>query len=295
LGSVNDLAIVDVSDWEVRLPEPGGSDANVWLRDPESDDYALFKPVVARKGRRQGEDWAEKVVEQVASLVGIPSARIRMATLRGRSGLISYDLASVGSELQTGAVLIGEIDNRLVPRAKERLGHNLDNIRRVLAPLAAVGMSDGFTAYDQFCGYLVLDGLVANRDRHEENWGVLRDAAGKVTLAPSYDHGNSLGFNLKDELRLREVDRDPELLTWASRAFADRFENSRKVTLVDFAVDALRQARAGTAEYWLGRLAMVTASDWGTVVSRTPEMSEACRTFCVRLLTTNQRRLLDGT
>lgn len=214
---MSDLAIVDVSNWEVRFPEPGGSDANVWLRDPEADEYALFKPVVAKVGRRQGEDWAEKVVEQVAGLVGVPSARIRMATRDGVPGLLSYDLSLAGHELQTGAVLIGEIDDRLVPRARERLGHNLTNIKSVLAPLLAVGMPSGFNAFDQFCGYLVLDALVANRDRHEENWGVLRDPAGRVTLAPSYDHGNSLGFNLQDDRRLMELDRDPQLEKWASR------------------------------------------------------------------------------
>jgi hypothetical protein len=57
---VTDLAIADVSAWEVRFPEPGGGDANVWLIDPESDECALFRPVVAKAGRRQGEDWAEK-------------------------------------------------------------------------------------------------------------------------------------------------------------------------------------------------------------------------------------------
>lgn len=86
---VTDLAIVDVSDWEVRIPEPGGSDANVWLFDPETEADALFKPVVAKAGRRQGEDWAEKVVEQVAALIGVPSARIRMAIRNGHPGLLS--------------------------------------------------------------------------------------------------------------------------------------------------------------------------------------------------------------
>jgi hypothetical protein len=182
-------------------PEPGGGDANVWLIEPGTDGLcALFKPVVAKAGRRQGEDWAEKAVEQIAHLLNIPSARILMATRRGQAGLLSYDLAPGGSELQTGAVMIGEIDDRLIPRAKERFGHNLDNIYVVLSRLAAVAMPDKFTAYDQFCGYLILDALVANRDRHEENWGVLRDPEGRVTLAPSYDHGNSLGFNLADAL-----------------------------------------------------------------------------------------------
>ena len=190
--------------------------------------------------------------------------------------------------------MIGEIDDRLIPRAKERLGHNLDHVYQVLSPLDAVAMPGGLTAYDQFCGYLFLDALVANRDRHEENWGVLRDPEGRVTLAPSYDHGNSLGFNLTDKVRIRELARDPQLVKWAGRGFADRFERCQEVTLVEFAYRALKQATSATGDYWHGRLAYITTTDWETLINRTPEMSEACRTFCIRLLTTNQRRLLDG-
>ena len=291
---MTDLAIADVSGWEVRFPEPGGGDANVWLIDPETKKYALFKPVVAKAGRRQGEDWAEKAVEQIADILGVPSARIRMAIRHSQAGLLSYDLAPAGSELQTGAVVIGEIDDRLIPRAKERLGHNLENVYQVLSPLDAVGMPVGFTAYDQFCGYLFLDALVANRDRHEENWGVLRDAQGRVTLSPSYDHGNSLGFNLTDKFRIRELARDPHLVKWASRGIADRFEGCQEVTLIEFAGRALKQATPATGDHWHGRLAQITTADWETLINRTPEMSEACRTFCIRLLTMNQRRLLDG-
>lgn len=114
-----------------------------------------------------------------------------------------------------------------MPRAKERLGHNLANIQTVLAPRQAIEMPDSFTAFDQFCGYLVMDALVANRDRHEENWGVLRDPDGLVTLAPSYDHGNSLGFNLLDNRRLLELGRDPELKRWARSLRDGRAEASR--------------------------------------------------------------------
>lgn len=134
-------------------------------------------------------------------------------------------------------MLIGEIDDRLVPRSKERLGHNLRNIEVVLGHLPATSIMGtvDFTAYDQFCGYLILDALVANRDRHEENWAVLRDLGGQVTLAPSYDHGNSLGFNLEDRRRTLQLAQDPGLATWAGRGLADRFEDGRNVTLVDFA------------------------------------------------------------
>lgn len=95
---MDDLSIVDVSDWDVDLWEPGGSDANIWLIDPETQGRALFKPVVAKLSRRQGEDWAEKAVERLAALIGVPTARISMAVRNGKSGLLSYDLAD-GCEL----------------------------------------------------------------------------------------------------------------------------------------------------------------------------------------------------
>lgn len=60
-------------------------------------------------------------------------------------------------------------------------------------------------------GYLVLDALVGNTDRHHENWGVLveqREQDGVppeffLRLAPTYDHASSLGRELTDETRER--------------------------------------------------------------------------------------------
>lgn len=286
--------VVDVTDWEVRSVEPGGSDENRWLSDPASGEQALFKPVVAKHGRRQGEDWAEKVVERVAGHLGVPAARIVMARWNGRPGLLSFDVAPSGFELHTGAVVVGVVDPRLVPRSKDRLGHNLSNIKVVLCPWPAVGMPTGFTAFDQFCGYLLLDALVANRDRHEENWGVLRAPDGALSLAPSYDHGNSLGFNLEDGYRDRQLGHDPDLSRWAARGTADRFEGGREVSLVDFALDALSSsASPGAARFWLHRLGAVTPAMWESTVTGVPEMSDTCRTFCIQLLITNQRRLLS--
>lgn len=37
------------------------------------------------------------------------------------------------------------------------------------------------TGFDVFVGYLLLDALVAKRDRHEQDWAVLRAWAGRKT------------------------------------------------------------------------------------------------------------------
>lgn len=183
-----------------------------------------------------------------------------------------------------------------MPRARERLGHNLDNIHRVLAPLPAANIGGrGLTAFDQFCGYLVLDALVANRDRHEENWGVLRDPSGRLSLAPSFDHGNSLAFNVTDDYRRRQLERDPTLTSWCRHGCADRFEAGREITLVDFAHQALRRATPESTDLWLDRLGNITSQDWADAIDPIPEMSGVCRTFCLQLLSTNQRRLLRVT
>ncbi len=52
-------------------------------------------------------------------------------------------------------------------------------------------------AYDlekEFVAVPVFDALIANNDRHCDNWGVLSGSKG-YRLAPIYDNGSSLGFN----------------------------------------------------------------------------------------------------
>ncbi|MFC4783295.1 hypothetical protein ACT8ZV_02395 [Nocardioides sp. MAHUQ-72] len=286
--------ILDVSDWPLESVEPGGSEPNHWLWTP-AGGRVLFKPVVARDGRRQGEDWAEKIVEQLAGAIGVPAARIDMAVRDGKSGLVSADLAPEGWELQAGAVLIGAIDSRLTAKARNRLGHNLTNMHAVLSglPATAPGMSS-FTAYDQVCGYLMLDAWVANPDRHEANWGVLQSPEGEVTLAGSFDHGNSLGFNLTEQRYQSLLAKPRGVEEWAARGYAVRFEDRRSTPLVDLVSEAFGLASPGTGSYWKERLAAVSEANCELVISRTPVMSAACRTFCLRLLSINKRRLLDG-
>jgi len=59
----------------------------------------------------------------------------------------------------------------------------------------------------ELAGYLVLDALIGNTDRHHENWGLVvqvqREARkASLTVAPSYDHASSLGRELRDDRRV---------------------------------------------------------------------------------------------
>lgn len=274
-----------------RIPVPGWSMARA---RGGCSSQRLFAT-----GRRQGEDWAEKVAAELASLMGLPAATVSMAVRETVPGCLSRDLKpDVGWQMQTGAVLISEVDPRLTVRGKDRLGHNLDNIAQVLETAAVpIGLGlpslpSSLRAFDVFCGFLMFDAWIANLDRHEENWSVLQAPTGRQHLAPSYDHGNSLGFNLLDNKRAAILRGNPSLEQWAAKATATRFEQGKHLSLVDHAESAVTRAQKGTGSFWRARIASVTPTALETVVNAAPEMSELARTFCLRLLDVNRERLL---
>jgi len=71
-------------------------------------------------------------------------------------------------------------------------------------------------------GYLMLDTLIGNQDRHDENWGFVLclDRSRRVTLAPTFDHASSLGRNESEKNRMRRLetkDRGDSVEAYAAR------------------------------------------------------------------------------
>jgi hypothetical protein len=55
----------------------------------------------------QGEDWAERVVAEVATQLRLPCAQVELAERGGRRGSLSRNLRPAGWELHHGAVVPG--------------------------------------------------------------------------------------------------------------------------------------------------------------------------------------------
>jgi hypothetical protein len=292
------LEVLDISAWTVAASETIGDDEKVWLRDP-ADVRWLFKPVVVHAGWRQGEDWAERISCEIARAFGIPAATVELAVRDDRPGCISKNVIPSNWELQPGAVPLSGMVDGYESRAKLRIGHNLSNIERILIDCQLPPDSDlPFQgAFNLFAGYLVFDALIANCDRHDENWALLRDLVTDQppSLAPSYDHANSLGFNLQDAARARLVS-EGKVADWAGKGRAMRFEHrSNEVpTLVQLAKDALTRTDADVRDYWHERVAQLGADSWESLVEEVPVLSVPSRTFVLELLRANRRRVLDG-
>ncbi|MDO5513520.1 HipA domain-containing protein [Corynebacterium sp.] len=253
--------LIDVSSWPILGTEPSGSEGAQWLKDAD-DHHWLHKNVEIKDVNRQGEDWAEVTSTAVANILGVPVARTRLCRRDGVDGSLSLSIRPERFDLWSGGTILldafpdcGYVPGEKARNGVTRPGHSLQRIREALrfttsTESAPAACADGF---DCFVGYLLLDAIVANRDRHEENWALLVPRIGDSapSLAPSFDHGSALGFGLTDDKRMFLLEDEQRLRKWVKKGTAWRFEHTgRPPTLVDFAVDALRHANESAQDHW---------------------------------------------
>ncbi len=308
---MRDYVDVDVSTWSLMRVEPMGSKPDkLWLRGSDSHDDKpvswLFKPRgMQREKNRQfprGEDWAEKIVAEVAAALAIPAAGVQLAHRGDQFGIISRNVTE-GRALVLGNEILSGADPDYDPdRQRNVPGYTVEAVVSALEGLGATApiSSQGIDAASIFAGYLVLDALVANMDRHHENWGVLVDQRGLAPplLAPTFDHASSLGFQLSDEERTERLDTadgNRMLDRYAERGRSRHFAGSPG--LVNLALDALDRFCTGSCrDGYLGRLEALNDQTLSSVVDAVPDgrMSLPARRFCARLMGINRRRLLDG-
>jgi hypothetical protein len=159
-----------------------------------------------------GEDWAEKVAAEIAQAIGIRAATVELAEYAGRRGCISLNFVDVeaGQALVHGnEVLAMQVTGYDKGKIFRQSDHTLENIDAAIRGLFAADLADGILT--ELAGYLVLDALIGNTDRHHENWGLLvhfqpEPRAVTLSVAPSFDHASSLGRELLDGRRLELLD-----------------------------------------------------------------------------------------
>ena len=279
-----------------------GSKQKFWFRDAEGELW-LFK--YARPGT--GEHWAEKLAAAIADEIELPHAEVELARREGAWGVITRDFTASGSRaLVHGNELLTELDAEYPMEKRYRVrAHTLDAISAVLGqpfiePPRALDVPAGFRPFDVFTGYLMLDALIGNTDRHHENWGVLLTSAEprRAELAPTYDHASSLGRELSEGRRSRRdtrTGREPasQYFARARSALFSTPEAERPMSPIEaFRAASARAAPAG--QFWLDRLRGLGDALLGCVEAVPPEAMEAgARAFCRQLLGIGVQTLLD--
>ncbi len=305
--NMNEYKIVDISEWRRADDEPMGGKPKFWVHDARETVW-LFK-----RQSQGGDHWAEKLAAEIADLLTIPHASMELATYKNAPGVITKDFTDNGGlgTLILGNDLLLKADPTYPKHGRFRLTQH--TVRRALgvldqefikAPPILMEPRAFCRAPDVFVGYLMLDAIVGNTDRHHENWGVLKKNGGnshpRMELAPSFDHAASLGQILTErekKKRLETRDSRYTVKAYASRArsaiYGDEEDRKSLHTIDAFALAAEFRPAAGS--YWLESLRNLDNEQIESLTRAAPEacMSEISKKFTIRMLQCNRKKILE--
>jgi hypothetical protein len=278
---------------------PDGVLRKNWYKIPGLGD-CLFKEAksadwIFNDDRDAKTDWTEKVVSEIAKLLKIPVAQYEFATgyfdgsVNIIEGILSVNCIPENSIVFTGEdLLLSNIDRY---RSDNLADYTIENCLKsleladVLPPENWQQPTGIVTGSELFVGYLMLDALCINRDRHYHNWGAVA-IKNRIELIPSFDHGLSLGGT--DNISFA-VDR------YAAQ-FKSPFQNNKQQQLSTLAaLEVAAQFYPSTTRIWQEQLGQVDLTQITEILERIPpeRITPAAAKFALDLIAHNQRRILE--
>jgi hypothetical protein len=289
--------------------EPMGTKPKFWFTHTDGRRW-LFK--FNRPGH--GEDWSEKITTECAEALGLSHAIVELATFEDQPGVMALDFTErrAAGILVHGNELLGEIVGSAYPTQTnfKVSEHTVDRVMQILGfpvirlPPGLTPPPDILTAADLFVGYLLLDALVGNTDRHHANWALLakptpRGGPVAVSIAPTFDHASSLGRELSDHERherLTTRDRNRTVARYLARAESRfyRAAGEPKPLSPHAAFLEAAKTRPLAARAWLTVLKGIADEQFQQVVQEVPaaRITPEARAFAAEVLSLNRQSLL---
>ncbi len=301
--------LVELSPVANDLEQLGTKEKFWFFYADDTETLQLFK--YSRAGT--GEHWSEKCAAEFCRLLDIPHANYDLAKFNGRFGIVTENIIPIGFRMVMGnevlhsstsdyprPLLPGEKPVRVREHTIIRVLGLLDK-ESIKPPIFDINI-DGLNAADVFCGYLMLDALISNQDRHHENWAImLNNETGEQFLCPTYDHAASLGREMLDyerneRLTTKDINRQIPSFVRKARSELFKVKTDRKPLLT---VDAFKHAvegRDGARNHWLGKLSALSEESIAEVFNQVPSLciSDCARRFATLMVIENRKRLLQN-
>ncbi|MEZ0194071.1 hypothetical protein Q1Z72_13775 [Pseudomonas qingdaonensis] len=300
--------IFDVSQYRKDQVEPLGTKSKYWCSGPDGHDY-LFKSIETYDSNynlisRGGEDWAEKIACEIAKFLSVPCADYDLANNGSSRGVITKNfIGHSNAYLVTGNEVLRNYSSFAVQEESAKAERQeilsvYSILRRIIRhkPVGFNSLPGVKTAADFFMGYLMLDSLISNQDRHSENWGLIVTGK-KRHLAPTFDHAASLGRNEsaeEKERRLLSRDKGQQVSTYVLRAKSYFYlRGARLRTLKAFQFFGVLTPVAALS--WLERLDLLTIAEMQAIIDKVPTevMSDVSKKFAIEMLVCNKSNMME--
>jgi len=193
--------VIDTSLWKKDAKsQASGTRSKFWLIEPNTCADNPTKHLFKIPTEGTGGHWAEFIASKLGERLGFHTATVELAQYNGVFGTISKNFREKTEDLFEGGDLFLSQFESFSRYSLEF--YELPHIINILS------------TYDlerEFVNIPIFDALIANNDRHCDNWGVLTGPSG-IRLAPIYDNGSSLGFN-ETLQRKKKMITDDRMLT----------------------------------------------------------------------------------
>ncbi|MBE4200895.1 hypothetical protein HJ090_00920 [Vibrio parahaemolyticus] len=286
-----------------------GTKEKFWFRFKGGNVRWLFK----YSRENTGEHWSEKVAEQLCKELGIPHVSYEMAQMNERYGIVSPNVIPENCRMIMGNEVLHKDSPSTYPKpvkdTQQFVRIKEHTVQRVLGCFDLSGVLPpkdwdsikGLNAGDVFCGYLMLDALISNQDRHHENWAIVIDSETKERyLCETYDHAASLGRELLDterEDRLKTNDKNRKVEKFVQKARSELFKlkTDRKPLLTIDAFFISVEKREHAKIFWLERLRALTDDKIRAIFNNIPTevISDVARTFSLQMVLENKKKVIS--
>jgi len=271
-----------------------GTKEKYWIYDVTTDEKKLFK--IGRPNT--GENWAEIVAYEIGKHIGLKVAIYELAVYGSKQGTVSTNFVQNDERLIHGNELLVKIDKSYPSdRFYKVREYKLDTVLSFIKILERAENIEIHNALDAFIGYIVFDCLIANQDRHHENWGLIVGLGKKLRLTPSFDHASGFGCKVQEDEaknRLNAKDKNYTVEAFCTRAktpFYDR--DSKQLSTIEACRVLAKHDRESFCK-WVEKIEKVEDSFYEEIFEKIPMefVNEYSKQFALEILKENTKRLI---
>lgn len=210
------MALIDISNWPSGNQRfvPIGKRIKKVVLHPETFELYYFKEP---KEKYPWEFWNEIIAHEVGVKLGFNVLKYEPAILEGIGGCLSKSM----TEDFTQELIHGQqVLLRIYPEFETKKGtdHTFQLVESFFKSLN--DEEERKSILKEFIEMLVFDAVIGNRDRHQQNWAIIREIKVKmrtknffgfkkqpdlpiitrvVRFSPLFDNGNCLAYNIIEE------------------------------------------------------------------------------------------------
>ncbi|MDR2833880.1 MAG: HipA domain-containing protein [Streptococcaceae bacterium] len=188
--------LIDVTNWKKEIVDAPGNREKVWVISPEDKKYLLKRP-----HEKTMEAHSEVMAYYIGTkLFNLQIPKTYLALYENKEVTISRDFRSPDDYEFHESV---DYFQEYLPNFDEYslVDYTIEN---------ALGIVEEFGLLKSFYEMCIFDTLIANQDRHVQNWGIFEFSDTNRIFAPLYDNGSSLGA-LESEERVSKMLKDQNM------------------------------------------------------------------------------------